>query len=977
MDDRWTPDEGASRPSPHDRGAGEGDGARPAPPEGPQDSPAPRRNPYVIPSADAQKPAAERPYTPPAGPWPPQEPAVAPDGRPAPSAPEEAPPAGAAVFPGSAGAAPSEDAAAAPAEDAGAAPAAGGHGAPSAPEAPARDEGFSWLSPAPQGPGAAAEPPANEPAPADPEATMPASGRAPEPAAGPATPWADDPWPSVPGATTPPEPPANEPAPADPEATMPASGRTPEPAAGPATPWADDPWPSVPGATTPPEPPTAHAPTGQGDPEATMPVGGAAPGSGGPSAADAFAHRATSEPVHEPAYEQAYEPASARAAADTAAPAGAPSAPYEEPGYLDETSNPAFPPPGGPPAGGAPPNGTPPFGSAPFGAAGGAASGAPAGGPDSGPHGSLSGDGRAFPPPPAPPGPGGPHRGEGVPAPAPQAPEGPEEKKRSRKGLLIGIGAGVLVLALAGGVTGWYVLARPSGPEQAAASYAGAWSEQDYKAMSALTAGGGVQDVLGPLQENLGVEKSSIEVGEVVEEGDDAAEAPFTATLSLSNAGDWTYEGSFSLIRDGAEWKVDFEPSSVHPDLTEGTTLVRANVWGERGHILAADGSRLDTEDASGSVQMLTGQVGAATAEDLERLGPAYKEGDPTGLGGIQQQYEERLAGEVSTSIRVAETGSEEEAAADPDAPVVGTVKGRPGKDVTTAIDPELQSAAAAAVSTGGKPTALVAVRASTGEVVAVANNSADFNRAFDGQYAPGSSFKIVTYESLLEKGLSPSDTMSCPKEALGFKNAGDAAYGEQSVTEAFATSCNTALVQDVVNRISGADLTATAELFGMNADLNIGVPTREPSFPDPAGDSGLLAAQSIGQGQIISTPLHMATVPAAIADGSWRSPALVTDPELPDKPKPAAIPHAEALRPMMRAVVTEGTAKKAGFQGEVYGKTGSAEFGTATGEDDELATHAWMVGYKGDIAFAVVVEGGGGGGSVAGPVGAKFTNTF
>ncbi|MFW5419029.1 hypothetical protein J0910_20655 [Nocardiopsis sp. CNT-189] len=893
MDDRWTPDEGASRPSPHDRGPGEGAEARPAPPEGPQDSPAPRRNPYVIPSADAQKPAADRPYAPPVGPWPPQEPAAgAADDRPAPSAPGAAPPAG-------------------PAADS----PAGGGGAPPAPEAPARDEGLSWPPPAPQGSGPAAGPPASDPAPADPEATLPA---------GPATPWSADPWPSVPGA----------------------------------------------GA------PAAHGPARQEDPESTLPAGGAPAGSGGPSAEDAFAHRAASEPVHEPAYEAAYEPAAARAGADPAAPAGAPSAPYEdprkEPGYLDETSNPAFPPPSGPPAGGAPPSGTPPFGSAPFGAAGGAAaSGAPGGGPEGGPHGSPSGDGRAFPPPPAPPGPGGPHRGEGAPG-----PEG-GEKKRSRKGPLIGIGAGVLVLALAGGVTGWYVLARPSGPEEAAASYAGAWSEQDYKAMSALTADGGVQDVLGPLQENLGVEKSAIEVGEVVEKGDNAAEAPFTATLSLSNAGDWTYEGAFSLVRDGAEWKVDFGPASVHPDLAEGATLVRANVWGERGHILAADGSRLDTEDASGSVRMLTGQVGAATAEDLERLGPAYKEGDPTGLGGIQQQYEERLAGEVSTSIRVAETGSEEEAAADPDAPVVGTVEGKPGKDVTTAIDPGLQSAAAAAVSTGGKPTALVAVRASTGEVVAVANNSADFNRAFDGQYAPGSSFKIVTYESLLEKGLNPSDTMSCPKEALGFKNAGDAAYGQQSVTEAFATSCNTALVQDVVNRISGADLTETAELFGMNADLNIGVPTREPSFPDPAGDSGLLAAQSIGQGRIISTPLHMATVPAAVADGSWRSPALVTDPELPDKPKPAAIPHAEALRPMMRAVVTEGTAKKAGFQGEVYGKTGSAEFGTASGEDEELQTHAWMVGYKGDIAFAVVVEGGGGGGSVAGPVGAKFANTF
>ncbi|MBB5431546.1 penicillin-binding transpeptidase domain-containing protein [Nocardiopsis composta] len=925
MDDRWTPGEDGSPSAPHGREPGEGAEAPPAPPEGPQDSPAPRRNPYVIPSAGAQKPAAERPYTPPVGPWPPQRPAAgAGDDRPAaPSAPEEA------AFAAAAGE--GEDAAPGAGEAPPAAPGAEEHAPSAAPEGPARDEGFSWLSSAPQGAGADAEPSS-----ADPEATLPVGGHAPEPSAAPDEPWSTGPRPSVPEADG---------APAEPPAP-------------------------------------AHGPAGREDPERTLPVGGALPGGDRASAADAFTRR----PAPEPEYEPAYEPASAPAAAAPSAPA----APYDEPGYLDETSNPAFPPPNGPATVGAPPSGTPPFGSAAFGAATGtAASGAAGGGADGGPNGAsaeasngaLNGapgradDGRAFPPPPAPPGPGGPdapHRGGGPSGPGPQS----GGKKRSRKGLLIGIGAGVLVLALIGGVTGWYVLGRSSGPEKAAASYAGAWSEQDYKAMSALTTGGDVQEVLGPLAENLGVEKSSIELGEVVEKGDDAAEAPFTATLSLSNAGDWTYQGAFSLVRDGGEWKVDFGPASVHPELSDGTTLVRANVWGERGHILAADGSRLDTEDASGSIQMLTGQVGAASADDLERLGPAYKEGDPTGQGGIQQEYEERLAGEVSTSIRIAETGSEEEAAADPDAPVVDTVEGKQGEDVTTAIDPELQSAAANAVTSEGKPTALVAVRASTGEVVAVANNSADFNRAFDGQYAPGSSFKIITYEALLEKGLSPSDTMSCPKEALGFKNAGDAEYGQQSVTEAFATSCNTALVQDVVNRVDGADLTKAAEMFGMNADLNIGVPAREPSFPNPE-DSGLLAAQSIGQGQVISTPLHMATVPAAIADGSWRSPALVTDPALPDKPEPKAIPQAEALRPMMRAVITDGTAEKAGFQGEVYGKTGSAEFGTASGEDDELETHAWMVGYKGDIAFAVVVEGGGGGGSVAGPVGAKFTNAI
>ncbi|GAB3496746.1 penicillin-binding transpeptidase domain-containing protein [Nocardiopsis coralliicola] len=548
-------------------------------------------------------------------------------------------------------------------------------------------------------------------------------------------------------------------------------------------------------------------------------------------------------------------------------------------------------------------------------------------------------------------------------------------RKKSRKGLFIGIGAVLLVLALAGGVTGWYLFGRGPGPDETAAAFAAGWTEQDAEAMAAAAAGDPAA-VLDPIVDNLGVEATAIELGEVTEGEDQTASAPFTATLSLKNAGDWTYESTMDLVREDGEWKVDFSPATVHPELSEGSTLVRGNVWGDRGRILAADGSPIDTQDTSESVQMLTGSVGTATAEDLERLGPAYAEGDPAGASGLQATYEERLAGKASISIRVAEEGAEEEVAADPEAPALETLEGEPGQDVTTTIDPALQGAASSAVSGASKPTALVAIRPSTGEIVASANNTPGFNRAFEGQYAPGSSFKIVTYEALLENGLTTDATMDCPKEAMGFTNAGDAKYGKQTVTEAFATSCNTALVQDVANRLDGSTLTAAAEMFGMNQEMKLGVPTHEPSFPTP-DSTGMLAAQSIGQGQILTTPLHMATVPAAVADGSWRAPALVSDPEPKDLPEPTAIPQAETLRPMMRAVITDGTAEDAGFKGEVFGKTGSAEFGTAENEDDELDTHAWMVGYKGDVAFAVVVEGGGGGGSVAGPIGAKFTNSL
>ncbi|GAA2053302.1 penicillin-binding transpeptidase domain-containing protein [Nocardiopsis rhodophaea] len=560
-------------------------------------------------------------------------------------------------------------------------------------------------------------------------------------------------------------------------------------------------------------------------------------------------------------------------------------------------------------------------------------------------------------------------------------PGGPEHQgpadapdRRPRKGLFLGIGATVVVLALVGGGISWFLL-RPPSPESTAEAYVAAWNSTDYADMSQAATGDGLVDAYKRVEKNLGVDKAAVELGDITTDGDTAT-ASYTATLSLKNAGDWSYEGTLPLTRAGGEWKVDFSPAVIHPDLGDGQTLARVNERGERGHILASDGSRLDTEDAPGSVKMLVGTVGPATKDDLKDLGPAYAVDDPVGKSGLQKSFEDRLAGTASTSIRVVAEGEADQAAGSDT--VVGTVDGTAGQDITTSLDPALQDAAAKAVVTERKPTSLVAVRPSTGEVLAVAMNAGDFNRAFDGQYEPGSSFKIITYEALLENGVSTDTTLNCTKTAdvggWSFKNAGDAAYGKQSLTEAFATSCNTALVTEVDKRLTADSLTATAEVFGMNADLNIGMPTRTPSFPAPKNTTAL-AAQSIGQGRVISTPLHMATVPAAIQNGSWRSPVLVTDPQLPDQPAPRPIPNAEQLRPMMRAVVTDGTAKKAGFEGEVYGKTGSAEFGTAEDEDDELESHAWMVGYKGDLAFAVVVEGGGGGGSVAGPVAATFAN--
>ncbi|MGW5880075.1 penicillin-binding transpeptidase domain-containing protein [Nocardiopsis terrae] len=577
----------------------------------------------------------------------------------------------------------------------------------------------------------------------------------------------------------------------------------------------------------------------------------------------------------------------------------------------------------------------------------------------------------------------------------PQGPDGPDEpygheddaydpgppppRRRSHRGLVIGLVASVVVLALIGAGAGWYVYTLPQ-PEEATAEYEAAWEEQDYARLAAVTTGEDAETVMGGIDTGLGVEAVDVEVGTPVTEGGTGS-APYEVTVSLTNADDWGWEGELPLLREDGEWRVEFSPEVAFPGLGEGQVLARTAVWGERGRILAADGTRLDTPDVAGSLQMIVGALGEADEEDAERLGPAYDVGDTVGVSGLQRTYEEHLAGEAATTILMVDAAEAEDLASVEvtEENTVAALDGSDGADITTSIDMGVQNAAANAIIKADDPAGLVAVRPSTGEILAAVNVPGGFNRAFEGQYPPGSAFKIITYSSLLDNGLSVDATMECPKEYdLGgwpFRNAGGAEYGAQTVTEAFATSCNTSLVQEVDQYLNPETLQAGAEQFGMNAPLDIGVPTHEPSFP-PVDSSTMMGAQGIGQGQILTSPLHMATVPAAVADGSWRHPVLVTEPAQEDLPGPNPIGNAEALRPMMRAVVTEGTAKDVAFQGEVYGKTGSAEFGTPE-EDEELPTHAWMVGYKGDVAFAVVVDGGGGGGSVAGPLAADFTNAL
>jgi cell division protein FtsI/penicillin-binding protein 2 len=148
-----------------------------------------------------------------------------------------------------------------------------------------------------------------------------------------------------------------------------------------------------------------------------------------------------------------------------------------------------------------------------------------------------------------------------------------------------------------------------------------------------------------------------------------------------------------------------------------------------------------------------------------------------------------------------------------------------------------------------------------------------------------------------------------------------------------------------------------------------VGVDVFAGEVPAPSSEVDLAAA-TIGQGRVLASPAAMANLAATVARGSWSAPRLVLDPApTGDTPAPPSADVAQlgAVRDLMRAVATEGTASALGDVpgAPVHAKTGTAEYGT----DSPPRTHAWTIGFQGDVAFAVLVEDGSSGGAVAVPV--------
>ena len=364
----------------------------------------------------------------------------------------------------------------------------------------------------------------------------------------------------------------------------------------------------------------------------------------------------------------------------------------------------------------------------------------------------------------------------------------------------------------------------------------------------------------------------------------------------------------------------------------------------------------------------ILGTVGPATAELVKDSGGRIKAGDDVGLSGLQKRYDEQLVGtRGATVVAVNEEGERR---------TLFTAEPKPGKPLRTTIDPAIQQTAQQVLANVPSGSALVAIRPSTGELVAVASGpgSKGYNTATYGRYAPGSTFKVVSALALLRAGVTPRTKVPCPATTVvdgkRFKNYDDypaSGLGEISFEDALANSCNTAFISQR-GKLDKQSLEQAAASLGLGVDHDLGFPAYFGEVGEPSSETQA-AASMIGQGSVLASPMAMATVVASVLEGKTVLPKLLPDTEVQQKKPAKALTSKEAdqLRSMMRAVVERGSGEVLGDLpgGPVIAKTGTAEFG----EQPPLPTHAWMVAGRDDLAVAVFVERGDSGSGTAGPI--------
>lgn len=339
------------------------------------------------------------------------------------------------------------------------------------------------------------------------------------------------------------------------------------------------------------------------------------------------------------------------------------------------------------------------------------------------------------------------------------------------------------------------------------------------------------------------------------------------------------------------------------------------------------------------------------------------------------------------------------------------------GDNVYTTLDATLQDAAYRAL--GGYEGAVAVMEPATGKILAMASKpdfdpnsisenwerivadenseSALLNRASQGLYPPGSTFKVVTALEYIRQ--KPKEYQNYAYSCSGTIQENNSklscfsgeVHGTVDLKRSFVKSCNTSFANMGLH-LEADQMKKTCEGLLFNTALPVEkLETSKSSFVlNKASSTSEVMETSIGQGKTLVTPLHMLMITSAVANnGVLMKPYVISSTENHDggtvktyEPKEygTVMTEEEAgiLQEYMRETVTSGTASKLnGASYEAYGKTGSAEFGTNKGD-----SHAWFIGYahredKPDIAVAVIVEKAGIGSAVAVPAAKQVLDAY
>lgn len=578
----------------------------------------------------------------------------------------------------------------------------------------------------------------------------------------------------------------------------------------------------------------------------------------------------------------------------------------------------------------------------------------------------------------------------------------------------------IAVLAAAGVVV---ALLRPwEGAGTTAERYAEAWAAGNAPAAAAYTTDPATAgQYLERARTDLSAAGMTARVRDTRTEGERAT-STVEVNWDLGQGRSWAYTLELPLVAvpesdaNSTGWAVDWSPAAFAPGLSDGQRPVTRTVTADPAPVLDADGATLlaptpvvtimlDTRTAAEAAGPLAAALGsidpAITRQSITNGANATPDGQAYTVAVLREPDYQRVRAQIydlpgvrfvpstrllppdsgfaSQLIRGARAEIDKAAggtpgwsvdAVGPDGVAVRSLAGAPpgpAQPVTLELDRTVQEAAQAAVDGESRQAMIVAVRPSTGAVLAVAQNSAadrDGALALTGRYPPGSTFKIVTAYAAMkaDDGLTPQTPVECPGTTVidgrTIPNEDTFALGTVPLQQAFARSCNTTFSRLALGLPPDGLPTAGMEL-GFGADWRIPGMTTITGTVDPATGDLQRASDGFGQGDVLASPFGMAMVSATVAHGAPVTPTLIRGTRTeagvaPGTPDRAVL---DQLRPMMRAVVTSGTATAVNGQGEVYGKTGTAEY---AGPDGTNRAHGWFTGYRGDLAFATLIVDGG-----------------